>query len=101
MALDLISESSGHFDVSRRAYWDPDVFRAEHERIFKKAWLFLAHESEIPEPGDYVLRRLGVDPVIVCRNENGEIRVLANTCRHRGVALCRADRGNASHFRCP
>jgi nitrite reductase/ring-hydroxylating ferredoxin subunit len=101
MTTELITEYDGHFDVRRRAYWDPEVFRAEHERIFKKSWLFLAHESEIPEAGDYVLRRLGVDPVIVCRDEDGTIRVLANTCRHRGVALCRADRGNASHFRCP
>lgn len=101
MGTDLISDRDGHFDVKRRAYWDADVFSREHETIFRKCWLFLAHESEIPEPGDYVLRRLGVDPVIVIRDENGEVRVLANTCRHRGVALCRADRGNASHFRCP
>ncbi len=101
MGTDLITDHDGQFDVKRRAYWDDDVFRREHAEIFQKCWLFLAHESEIPEPGDYVLRRLGVDPVIVTRDENGAIRVLANTCRHRGVALCRADRGNASHFRCP
>ena len=47
----------------------------------------LARESEIPEPGDGILKPLGVDPVIVARDEHGGIRVLANACRYRGVAL--------------
>jgi phenylpropionate dioxygenase-like ring-hydroxylating dioxygenase large terminal subunit len=43
----------------------------------------------------------GIDPVIVTRTEDGEVRVFLNTCRHRGMPVCRVDRGNASHFRCP
>jgi phenylpropionate dioxygenase-like ring-hydroxylating dioxygenase large terminal subunit len=88
------------FLVSRRLYFDPDVHRRELARIFRTCWLFVGHASEVPEPGDYVTRRLGVDPVIVVRDENGEIQVLLNSCRHRGVPLCRSDQGNASHFRC-
>src|SRR5262249_32589702 len=63
--------------------------------------MFLAHESEIPEPGDYVLRRIVDDSFIVVRDENDEVRVHANICRHRGMQVCRAELGNASHFRCP
>src|SRR3712207_439673 len=99
--MQLVSEDNGRLSVSRRAWFDPEVFRLELERVFSRAWLFLGHESEIPEPGDYVTRRLGLDPVIVVRGENGELSVVANTCRHRGIKLCRSDRGNASHFRCP
>src|SRR5215472_16433128 len=99
--LPLVREVNGALTVRRRVYRDPDVLAREQETIFSKCWLFLGHVSEIPEPGVYVLRRLGVDPVIVARDENGQVRVHLNTCRHRGVRLCRSDRGNTSHFRCP
>ncbi len=91
---------SGELTVHRRVWADAEVHRRELDRIFRTCWQFMAHESEIPEPGDYVTRRLGRDSVIVVRDETGRVRVLLNTCRHRGVPLCRADRGNASHFRC-
>jgi phenylpropionate dioxygenase-like ring-hydroxylating dioxygenase large terminal subunit len=97
----LVREESDRFVVSRRAWFDAAVLERERDTIFRQAWLFLGHESEIPEPGDYVTRRLGFDPVILVRGEDGEVNVVANTCRHRGVKLCRSDRGNSSHFRCP
>lgn len=80
---------------------DPDVYRLEQERVFARCWLFVAHASEIPAPGDYVTRTMGEHPVIVVRGEDGRVRVLLNVCRHRGMRVCRADLGNASHFRCP
>lgn len=86
--------------VLRGRWADADVLHQEMQQIFSTCWQFLGHTSEIPEPGDYVLRRMGRDQVIVTRDENGEIKVLLNTCRHRGVPLCRADSGNTSHFRC-
>lgn len=95
-----IAEADRPVSVLRRSWGDEDVFALELERIFAKAWQFLGHESEIPEPGDYVQRRIGRDRVIVTRSEDGEVRVFLNTCRHRGVPLCRADEGNTSHFRC-
>jgi phenylpropionate dioxygenase-like ring-hydroxylating dioxygenase large terminal subunit len=88
-------------EVSRRIFVDPDVHRAELERIFARNWLLVAHESEIPRAGDYVTRWMGNDPVIVARTEHGVVRVFLNTCRHRGMQVCRADLGNTSHFRCP
>lgn len=86
--------------LGRRAFWDQDVYREELTRIFRKTWLFVGLESEIPTPGDYVTRRMAQDPVIVVRSEDGAVRVLLNTCRHRGAQLCSADAGNTSHFRC-
>ncbi|HEV7679209.1 MAG TPA: Rieske 2Fe-2S domain-containing protein [Candidatus Dormibacteraeota bacterium] len=86
--------------TQRRAYWDPEIHQQELERIFRKSWLFVAHESELAHNGDYVTRRMGSDPVIVVRDEHGKVRVFLNSCPHRGAALCRADMGNTSHFRC-
>ena len=86
--------------VNRRAFFDEDIYALECERIFKRAWQFLAHESEVAAPGEYVTRTLGGDAVIVTRDEDGRVNVLHNSCRHRGVQLCAADLGNTSHFRC-
>ncbi|MDL4773153.1 Rieske 2Fe-2S domain-containing protein [Actinomadura xylanilytica] len=82
-------------------YNDEEVFRLERERLFSRAWVFVAHESELPEPGDYVVRRVLDDSFIVARDEQGTVRVMFNMCLHRGMQVCRAELGNASHFRCP
>lgn len=82
-------------------YNDAEVYRDERERVFSRAWLFLAHESEIPQVGDYVVRRALDDSFIVSRDSSGEIHAMFNMCLHRGMQVCRAEEGNASHFRCP
>jgi phthalate 3,4-dioxygenase subunit alpha len=82
-------------------YNDRQVFELERERLFSRAWLFVAHESEIPQDGDYVVRRVLDDSFIIARDSKGEIRAMFNMCLHRGMQVCRAEMGNASNFRCP
>ncbi|MCL6547766.1 MAG: aromatic ring-hydroxylating dioxygenase subunit alpha [Alicyclobacillus sp.] len=79
----------------------PAVHALEMEHIFLKTWLFLGHQSELPRPGDYVTRELGGHSVIVQRGQDGTIRTFLNMCRHRGMRICRADRGCQSTFTCP
>jgi PAH dioxygenase large subunit len=88
-------------EVPLSIYGDPEIHALELERIFGRCWTFVAHESEIPAPGDYVQRYVADTPFIVSRDESGAIHVMFDSCRHRGVKLCRSDRGNAGHFRCP
>jgi phenylpropionate dioxygenase-like ring-hydroxylating dioxygenase large terminal subunit len=99
--LDEVERSLAEGLLPPQVFNDPEVYALEKERIFLKCWLFVGHESEIPQPGDYVLRYLGEDPFILARDELGEIRVMLNMCRHRGTQVCRAEVGNTSHFRCP
>lgn len=80
---------------------DRDVHRLEIDRVFQHAWLFVAHESELPEVGDFVCREMGEQSVIVVRGKDGEIRVFLNVCPHRAMRLCSEDAGNAQVFRCP
>jgi phenylpropionate dioxygenase-like ring-hydroxylating dioxygenase large terminal subunit len=88
-------------EVSFRVMYDPEIYRLELERIFAREWLPLGHESEIPEPGDFITRNMGEDPVIVSRSRDGEIAISLNVCAHRGMRICRADFGNAETFKCP
>ena len=87
--------------IPAHIYGDPEIFALERDRLFARSWVFLAHESEIPDPGDYVVRRVLADSFIVARDESGVVRVMFNMCLHRGMQVCRAEMGNASHFRCP
>lgn len=79
---------------------DPDVHRLELERIFQRTWLFVAHESEIAAPGDFVTREMGEVPVIVVRGQDGQVRTFLNVCPHRAMRLCSEDAGTKQVFRC-
>lgn len=79
----------------------PLVYELEQERLFGQVWLFLAHESEIPEPTDFVVRDLAGQSVVVMRGRDGVVRAFLNMCRHRGMPLCRTDQGRQARFVCP
>src|SRR5918999_4454917 len=97
-ALDWVDIKNG--TVDRRIFHSREVYEMELEQVFARAWLFMAHESQIPNPGDFFLNFMGEDRVIVVRNNEGGISVLVNSCRHRGNAVCRADEGHATSFMC-
>lgn len=98
-SLSSIDPESG--ELPGWVYSDQDLYALETEQIFNRCWVFLAHQSEIPSPGDFVTRELGDDSVIVARGADGAVRVMLNACRHRGTRLCRADSGSSPRFRCP
>jgi len=86
--------------VSGRVYYDPEIFRSELERIWYREWVYVAHESEVPQAGDYVTRQIGLQPVIVSRDEDGGVNLMLNRCTHRGNTVCQSECGNAHAFRC-
>src|SRR6184192_1706009 len=96
--LGLVNTATG--TVDRRIFSSEDIYQAELEHIFARAWNFMAHESQVPNAGDFFLNFIGEDRVIVVRDREGGMQVLLNTCRHRGNAVCRAEQGHASSFMC-
>lgn len=87
--------------VHRRLYTDPAIFAQEMVRVFAQTWVFVAHESQVPEPNSFFRARLGLRPVIVTRDKNGDLHVLFNRCAHRAATVCREDSGKAKSFVCP
>ena len=87
--------------VATPMYEDPALFDVEMERIFGKSWVWVAHESEVPGKGNFVLSWVGTQPVIVSRDRKGEIHVLVNRCRHRAASVCEIKKGKTSSFQCP
>ena len=86
--------------VGPEIFTDAEVYRQEQERIFGHTWLYVAHESQLPAPGDYLTNYLGEVAVIVVRDPAGHLRVLRNQCVHRGNKVCLFDRGQARSFTC-
>ena len=109
--MDVLLGEGGEFDVAdlvrrdrvhRRVYQDPAVFDLEMKRIFGRAWVFIGHDSQIPNAGDFVSTFIGREPVLFCRHADGEVHVLHNRCPHRGASVCNIASGNTGRwFRCP
>lgn len=98
---DLESLYSKDHEVATKMYEDSELFKEEMEKIFKRTWVFVAHESEFPDKGSFKLSHVGLDPVIVVRDRKGKIHCMVNRCRHRAATVCEVKRGKTSSFQCP
>jgi fatty-acyl-CoA synthase len=87
--------------INGRVYRDAELFQRELEQIWYRVWVYVGHESEVPAPGDFVRRQIGLQPVIMVRGQDGKVRVFYNRCRHRGNLLCLPEKGNTAQFVCP
>jgi p-cumate 2,3-dioxygenase subunit alpha len=94
-------QAAGLFRVNRRAFTDPERLSEERARLFGRCWIYVGHDSEVPHAGDYRSRNVAGRPMILLRGDDNVIRVLFNTCTHRGAMVCRQKSGNAKTFQCP
>ncbi|SDO21728.1 Phenylpropionate dioxygenase, large terminal subunit [Lutimaribacter pacificus] len=89
-------------EVHRDVYIDPEVFRLEMKHLFANAWVFVGHDSQTPNKGDYFTTQVGDQPVIMVRHTDNEIKVLYNRCPHKGTKIAIDRTGNTGKFfRCP
>ncbi|HZT52046.1 MAG TPA: Rieske (2Fe-2S) protein, partial [Stellaceae bacterium] len=95
----LVDVAAG--EVSREIYVNAEIYREEQERVFARAWLYVGHESQVAKPGDYIVSKMGEESVILTRDRAGKLHVFLNSCRHRGMKVCRYDDGNTRAFTCP
>jgi fatty-acyl-CoA synthase len=87
----LVQPDRVHSDV----YTDPQIFAQELDRIFHGGWVYVAHASEVAQSGDYVMKTIGTQPMIVTRDAAGEVQVLFNRCSHLANLLCHDPKGNS------
>src|SRR5690625_4613580 len=93
--------AEGIHRVDRQIFTDEEIFELEMEHIFEGNWVYLAHESQLPEIGDYFTTYIGRQPVVITRDKEGELHCLINACAHRGAMLCRKKTDNRTTFTCP
>jgi Rieske 2Fe-2S family protein len=87
--------------LPQRYFVSPEVFAQEQEAIFARQWVCVGHQTEIDKPGDYVLRDVAGESLIIVRDQAGIVRGFYNVCRHRGTRLCEEARGHAAAIQCP
>lgn len=92
---------NGIYRVARDIFTDPDIFEMEMESIFEGNWVYLAHESQIPNRNDYFTTYIGRQPIVLTRGKDSEIYAFSNACAHRGAIVCREKKGNSRTFSCP
>jgi benzoate/toluate 1,2-dioxygenase alpha subunit len=92
---------NGIYRVNRGIFTDEDIFELEMKHIFEGNWVYLAHDSQIPNVGDYFTTYIGRQPIIISRDKQGELNALINACSHRGAMLCRRKTDNRTTFTCP
>jgi len=92
---------NGVFRCRRDIFTNADLFELEMKHIFESNWVYLAHESQIPDNNDYYTTWIGRQPVVITRDKNGELHAVINACAHKGAMLCRKKHGNKGTFTCP
>lgn len=102
MSRNLIAEDrqKGIFRVHRSAFTSADILDLERRYIFDRCWLYLGHETEVQNPGDFRRRVIAGRPLFFARGDDGVVRVFYNTCPHRGAMICRRDEGSTKVLQC-
>ncbi|PZR47516.1 aromatic ring-hydroxylating oxygenase subunit alpha, partial [Paraburkholderia fungorum] len=82
-------------------YTGEEIFALDMEAIFRKHWIQVAVEPDVPEPGDYITVEIGSDSILIVRDDDMQVRAFHNVCRHRGARLCNTDKGSLGNIVCP
>lgn len=93
-------KEAGRFKVARTTFTSQEVFEQERDKIFQNCWLYLGHESELNESGEFVSRTVAGQNLLFVKGRDGVIRALFNVCPHRGATVCREKKGKAKSFQC-
>ncbi|WP_430232024.1 Rieske 2Fe-2S domain-containing protein [Paraburkholderia tropica] len=94
-------KQAGVYRCRRDIFTNPALFDLEMKHIFESNWVYLAHESQVPNNNDYYTTWIGRQPVVVTRDKTGELNAIINACAHKGAMLCRRKHGNKGSFTCP
>ncbi|MBS6360116.1 Rieske 2Fe-2S domain-containing protein [Burkholderia sp.] len=94
-------KENGVFRCRRDIFTNADLYELEMKHIFESNWVYLAHESQVPNNNDYYTTYIGRQPIVITRDKSGELHAVINACAHKGAMLCRRKHGNKGSFTCP
>ena len=97
----LVENQQHGYALTRNFYRDQEIYELDADRIFMRSWIYAGHQSEIPNPGDYLLCEFAGESVIIVRTGEDGISALINLCRYRGTRVCLEARGHTSKLVCP
>ena len=98
---ELLNNQQEDWSLDQKFYKDTSIFDLEKHNIFYNSWIFIGHESQIPNKGDFFVYKLLDEEIIVLRNKENKVKAFFNVCRHRGSRVCLEEKGNTSRFSCP
>src|SRR3954471_3809884 len=83
-------------------YSSPAILAEETEYLLARSWNCVGRASKLSQPGDFIVRSVAGESLIIVRGRDGELRALFNVCRHRGTRICREPSGKFSEtIQCP
>src|SRR5215469_5137767 len=92
---------AGAKTLSQHYFVSPETFAEEQEKIFSKQWVFVGHQSQIAQAGDYLTAEVAGESLIIVRDKRGVIHGFYNVCRHRGSRLIENRNGRSTAIQCP
>jgi glycine betaine catabolism A len=92
---------AGAKTLPQRYFISPEIFATEQAEIFSRQWVLVGHQSQIAKAGDYFVREVAGESIIIVRDQKGEAHGFYNVCRHRGTRLCEEEAGHSSAIQCP
>jgi phenylpropionate dioxygenase-like ring-hydroxylating dioxygenase large terminal subunit len=93
------TEADDAFTMPGSFYTSEELLALEREQLFRRKWMCLGRQEELPEPGDYRVSELVGEPILLMRNAQGRIKAMSNVCRHRGMPLLDGS-GNCKRITC-
>lgn len=99
--LKLINKQKDNFPLDQSFYVNSDIYNIDLETFFYNQWIFVGHESQIKNTGDYFLFEIGNESIIIIKGKNSKINCFYNVCRHRGSHICLEKEGKAKKLVCP
>jgi Rieske 2Fe-2S family protein len=97
----LLRERRPGHSLPQGLYLDPEVFAFDQAEIIRESWVILGLECEFTAPGAALATMVGGSPVVVVRDQGGELRGYHNSCRHRGAMVCPPGRSQRPVLVCP
>ena len=99
--IELISNQKENFPLDQQFYTDLSIYDIDLETFFYNQWIFVGHESQIKNTGDYFLFEIGNESIIIIRDNNSNVNCFYNVCRHRGSHICIEKEGKTKKLVCP